>query len=188
MATSFRSCLSNNTSLRNGGKCSFLRSKTDLQLLHRSPNKKRNFIVANIATPEAAADLVSSSDLLSSFSLPAVQGISDNPWVAGIAGLMVGVPFLIQWLVTVSKEVGVVAETVEEIADAVGKVDRAAEDLAESLPEGRLKQIVSFVEDLAEETAKDAQMVEELMDKVEELDEKLEKILEKESKKGIEKE
>ena len=63
-----------------------------------------------------------------------------------------------------------VAETVEEIADAVGKVaeevDRAAEDLAESLPEGGLKQVVSFVEDLAEETAKDAQMVEELMDKV----------------------
>ncbi|KAL1568980.1 hypothetical protein AAHA92_00517 [Salvia divinorum] len=182
-------CLSNNTShylLKNSGKCSFLRSKTDLQLLHRSPNEK-DFI----ATPEAAADLVSSSagaDLLSSFSLPAVQGISDNPWVAGIAGLMVGVPFLILWLVTVSKEVGVVAETVEEIADAVGKVaeevDRAAEDLAEALPEGGLKQVVSFVEDLAEETSKDAQMVEELMDKVEELDDKLEKILEKESKKG----
>lgn len=62
------------------------------------------------------------------------------------------------------------AETVEKIADTVGKVakevDKATEDLAEALPEGGLKQVVSFVEDLAEEAAKDAQKVEDLMDKV----------------------
>lgn len=43
----------------------------------------RDLIVKNIATPEAAADLVSSSaagDLLSSFSLPTVPGITDSPW------------------------------------------------------------------------------------------------------------
>lgn len=78
------------------------------------------------------------------------------------------------------------AETVEKIADTVGKVaaevDKAAEEMAEALPEGGLKKMVSFVEDLAEETTKDAQMVEDLMDKVEELDDKLDAILKQQSK------
>ncbi|XP_057773544.1 uncharacterized protein LOC130992811 isoform X2 [Salvia miltiorrhiza] len=198
MATSSRSCFSptdlcpstNNISHNLPKNSCLIRSKTNLQLLPNIRSSKKDLIVRNVTSPEAAADLVSSSaaggDLLSSFSLPTVEGISDNPWLAGIAGLAVGVPFLIQWLVTVSKEVEVVAETVEKIADAVGnaaeEVDKVAEDLAEALPEGGLKQVVSFVEDLAEETAKETQMVEDLMDKVEEMNEKLEQALEKESK------
>lgn len=63
-----------------------------------------------------------------------------------------------------------VAETAEKIANTVGKVveeaDQVVEDLAEAVPEGGLKQISSFVEDLAEETAKDDQKVEDLMNKV----------------------
>lgn len=63
-----------------------------------------------------------------------------------------------------------VAETAEKIANTVGKVveeaDQVVEDLAEEVPEGGLKQICSFVEDLAEETAKDDQKVEDLMNKV----------------------
>ncbi|KAK6117219.1 hypothetical protein DH2020_049098 [Rehmannia glutinosa] len=120
----------------------------------------RGFVVRN-ASPEAAA-----GDLLSSFPLPTIPGFSDNPWR------------LIR------------AQTVEKIADTVGKVaeevDKAAEDIAEALPEGGLKKVVSFVEDLAEETTKEAQRVEDLMDKVEELDDKLEAFLEKQSK-GTEK-
>lgn len=58
------------------------------------------------------------------------------------------------------------AQTVEKIADAVEKVaeevDKAAEDIADALPEGGLKSVVRFVEGLA----KDAQKVEDLMDKV----------------------
>ncbi|KAK6130145.1 hypothetical protein DH2020_036124 [Rehmannia glutinosa] len=88
------------------------------------------------------------------------------------------------------EEIDTAAQTVEKIADTVGKVaeevDKAAEDIAEALPEGGLKKVVSFVEDLAEETTKEAQRVEDLMDKVEELDDKLEAFLEKQSK-GTEK-
>ncbi|EYU40558.1 hypothetical protein MIMGU_mgv1a026631mg [Erythranthe guttata] len=139
-------------------------------------------LVVRNAAPEAAATV----DLLSSFSLPSIPGISDSPLIALIAGLTVGLPFVIQRLLTLTKEIDMAAETVEKIADAVGKVadevDKAAEGIAESLPEGGLKKMVHVIEDLAEETAKDAQKVEDLMDKVEELDDKLEAFLEKQSK------
>lgn len=149
----------------------------------RSPQgSKKNHLVRN-ATPEAAVDLAS-------FSLPNVPGLSDNPWIAGIAGLLVGVPFLIQRLLTLTREVDMAAETVEKIADAVEKVaeevDEAAENIAESLPEGGLKKFVNLVEDIAEETAKDAEKVEEWMDKVEEIDDKLEAFLQQQSE-GTEK-
>ncbi|KAI3468854.1 hypothetical protein Pfo_025517 [Paulownia fortunei] len=141
-------------------------------------------LVVRKATPEAAGDL------LSSFSLPGgIPGFSlpgDNPWFAGVAALLVGVPLMVQRLLTLTKEVDMAAQTVERIADAVEKVaeevDKAAEDIAEALPEGGLKKVVRFVEDLAEETAKDAQKVEDLMDKVEELDDKVEAFLNKKFK------
>ncbi|KAK4400522.1 hypothetical protein Sango_1158300 [Sesamum angolense] len=142
--------------------------------------RKKDFVIVRNATPEAAGDL------LSSFSIPGFSLPGDNPWITGIAGLLVTVPFLVQWLLTLTKEVDLAAETVEKIADTVGKVaeevDKAAEEIAEALPEGGLKKMVSFVEDLAEETTKDAQMVEDLMDKVEELDDKLDTILKQQSK------
>ncbi|KAL7111513.1 hypothetical protein ACP275_05G093700 [Erythranthe tilingii] len=175
---------------KNGGDCSlFLRNNTNLRrLLHTATTKtgsnrshNKDLIVRN-AAPEAAATV----DLLSSFSLPTIPGISDSPLIALIAGLTVGLPFVIQRLLTLTKEIDMAAETVEKIADAVGKVadevDKAAEGIAESLPEGGLKKMVHVIEDLAEETAKDAQKVEDLMDKVEELDDKLEAFLDKQSK------
>lgn len=62
------------------------------------------------------------------------------------------------------------AQAVEKIAEGVEKVaegvDKAAEDLKERLPDGRLKQVVSLVEHLAEETAEEAEKVVHLMDKV----------------------
>lgn len=142
--------------------------------------RKKDFVIVRNATPEAAGDL------FSSFPIPGFSLPGDNPWIAGIAGLLVTVPFLVQRLLTLTKEVDMAAETVEKIADTVGKVaaevDKAAEEMAEALPEGGLKKMVSFVEDLAEETTKDAQMVEDLMDKVEELDDKLDAILKQQSK------
>ncbi|GFP81831.1 hypothetical protein PHJA_000326400, partial [Phtheirospermum japonicum] len=136
----------------------------------------RNLVIRK-ASPEAAGDVVSSLTSLAGLSLPA----GDDPWLAGIAGLLVTIPLMVQRLLTLTKEVDMAAQTVEKIADAVGKVadevDKAAEDIGKALPEGGLKKVVSFVEDLAEETAKDAQKVEDLMDKVEELDDKLEEFL-----------
>lgn len=69
------------------------------------------------------------------------------------------------------EQVAIAAETVESVADAVGKVadevDKVAEEFAEKLPEGgMLRGIVKSIEHLAEETEKDAQLVEDLMDKV----------------------
>lgn len=62
------------------------------------------------------------------------------------------------------------AQTVENIADAVEKVaekvEHAAEELEESLPEGRFKEVVHFVEHFAEETADEAEKIGDLMDKV----------------------
>ncbi|KAL8053680.1 hypothetical protein ABFX02_05G088600 [Erythranthe guttata] len=176
---------------KNGGECSlFLRNNTNLRrLLHSAAptktaysNQSNKDLIVRNAAPEAAATV----DLLSSFSLPTIPGISDSPLIALIAGLTVGLPFVIQRLLTLTKEIDMAAETVEKIADAVGKVadevDKAAEGIAESLPEGGLKKMVHVIEDLAEETAKDAQKVEDLMDKVEELDDKLEAFLDKQSK------
>lgn len=59
-----------------------------------------------------------------------------------------------------------VSEAVEKIADTVGKVGDEADQVAEAVPEGGLNQIANFVEDLAEETTKDVQKVEDLMNKV----------------------
>ncbi|XP_019174135.1 PREDICTED: uncharacterized protein LOC109169710 isoform X1 [Ipomoea nil] len=80
-----------------------------------------------------------------------------------------------------TEQVEAAAETVEKVADVVGnvahEVDKAAEGFKENLPAGKLKDIVEAIEHVAEETAKDAQIVEDLMDKVEELDDKLEEFL-----------
>lgn len=69
------------------------------------------------------------------------------------------------------EQVSLAAETVEKVAEAVEKVaddvDRAAEEFASKLPEGgKLRGIVESIEHIAEETEKDAQLVQDLMDKV----------------------
>ncbi|KAL3619379.1 hypothetical protein CASFOL_036949 [Castilleja foliolosa] len=162
------------------GNSLFLSKTTDHLQLQTKRGSIGGVVVLN-ASPEAAA-----GDLFSSLPIPTIPGLSENPWVAGIGGLLVVVPFMIQRLLTLSREVDVAAQTVENIADAVGKVaeqvDKAAEEIGEALPEGGLKKMVDFVEDLAEETVKDAQKVEDLMDKVEEMTDKLEAVLEKQSK------
>lgn len=57
-----------------------------------------------------------------------------------------------------------VAEAVEKVAEQVEKV---AEDIVDDLPgSGKLKDAATFIEHLAEETAKDAHLVDELIDKV----------------------
>ncbi|KAH6794966.1 hypothetical protein C2S52_005443 [Perilla frutescens var. hirtella] len=159
-------------------QCSFLRRSN----FHRfsSARPSNNDLVVRRATPEVAGDL------LSSFSLTSIPVLGDNPWLAGGFGLLVGVPFMIQRLVALTKQIDMAAQAVENIADAVEKVaegvDKAAEDLMESLPEGKLKKVVSFVEHLAEDTAEEAEKISDLMDKVEEIDDKLEEFLDKKFK------
>lgn len=68
-------------------------------------------------------------------------------------------------------EVDKVVEVAEEVTEVVEKVaegvEKVAEDMAEVLPEGgKLRGAAEFVERVAEETAKDARLVEGLIDKV----------------------
>lgn len=106
----------------------------------------------------------------------------ENSWISWAVGLGVTVPLITARLLTLTKQVSLAAETVEKVAEAVEKVaddvDKAAEEFAAKLPEGgKLKGIVQSIEHLAEETEKDAQLVQDLMDKVEGVDEKLEAFL-----------
>ncbi|XP_019174136.1 PREDICTED: uncharacterized protein LOC109169710 isoform X2 [Ipomoea nil] len=140
----------------------------------RTSAKKRSRALVVHATPEVAGDF------LSGF-LPFLPSSEDNSWLAWATGLCVAIPLITARLLTLSKQVEAAAETVEKVADVVGnvahEVDKAAEGFKENLPAGKLKDIVEAIEHVAEETAKDAQIVEDLMDKVEELDDKLEEFL-----------
>nr|GLL48082.1 uncharacterized protein LOC109169710 isoform X2 [Ipomoea trifida] len=125
--------------------------------------KKRSRALVVHATPEVAGDF------LSGF-LPFLPSSEDNSWLAWATGLCVAIPLITARILTLSKQVEAAAETVEKVADVVGnvahEVDKAAEDFKENLPAGKLKDIVEAIEHVAEETAKDAQIVEDLMDKV----------------------
>lgn len=54
-------------------------------------------------------------------------------------------------------------DIVEEVAD---KVEQVAEEVAEHLPDGKLKDAVTMVEHLAETAGKDAHLAGDIIDKV----------------------
>ncbi|KAL3504795.1 hypothetical protein ACH5RR_034636 [Cinchona calisaya] len=115
-------------------------------------------------------------------SLPSFWPPTENSWISWLLGLVAIVPFVAQYLLTLTKEVETVAETIEKVADTVEHVaedvEKLAEDVAEKLPEGsKLKNVANLVENVAKETAKDTQLAEDLLDKVEELDKKVESII-----------
>lgn len=60
-----------------------------------------------------------------------------------------------------------VAETVERVAD---KVDKVVEDLADSLPDGKLKQAARYIENIAEKAERDAHLVDQAIEKLEEIE------------------
>lgn len=68
-------------------------------------------------------------------------------------------------------EVETVVETAEAVTEAIEnvaeEVDRVAEEVAGHLPAGgKLKQVATLIEHIAEETAKDAQMADDAIEKV----------------------
>ncbi|PIN11379.1 hypothetical protein CDL12_16001 [Handroanthus impetiginosus] len=73
-------------------------------------------------------------------------------------------------------------ETVEQVANVVEEVaeqvDKVAEDVADDLPEGNLKNIVDFVDDVAEKAAESADSVEDFIDKVQEAEKQVESFAE----------
>lgn len=68
------------------------------------------------------------------------------------------------------EEVETVIDTVETVADIVEKVaeqvEKVADNIGDHLPEGRLKDALEFVEDIAEDTADGARLTGEFIDKV----------------------
>ncbi|MCD7445877.1 hypothetical protein HAX54_015602 [Datura stramonium] len=148
-------------SKNNNGGCSFPDNlPTRSAVLPKTKKIPRDLVVH--ATAETG-------DLLSGV-IPFLP-TGENSWVTWAVGLGVTVPLLTARLLTVTKQVSIAAETVEKVAEAVEKVaddvDKAAEDFAAKLPQGgKLRGIVESIEHLAEETEKDAQLVQDLMDKV----------------------
>ncbi|XP_057811721.1 uncharacterized protein LOC131025955 isoform X2 [Salvia miltiorrhiza] len=166
--------------LNHDAQFSFLR-QSKFNRFHSTRPSNKDFVVRR-ATPEIAGEILSSNPL------SGIPLIGDNPLLAGICALVVGVPLIIQKIIAFSNQLEAASQTVEKIADTVeniaDEVDKAAEGLRESLPEGRLKDAVVFVEKFAEHTSDGADKVSDLMDKVQELDDKLDEFMEKEKNKS----
>lgn len=71
---------------------------------------------------------------------------------------------------TCTDEVETVVETTEQIAEAIEsvaeKVEQVADDIGNHLPEGKLKDVAEFVENVAKETARGAHLVDAAIEKV----------------------
>lgn len=66
-----------------------------------------------------------------------------------------------------TEEVERVEEVVEMVEKVAEDVEKVADDIGDHLPEGtKLRKAASFVENVAEETVKDANQVEQFIDKV----------------------
>ncbi|XP_051139851.1 uncharacterized protein LOC127257462 isoform X2 [Andrographis paniculata] len=118
-------------------------------------------------------------------SLPSVPP-SSSPlnWILGII-LSIILPFFgikMGPLLQFKREVDTAVKTVEEVVEVVEKVaevvDKVAEDVSDHLPEGgKLKKVAEAVEVAAEETAKDAYVVGNAIDKFQEVEEKVENLV-----------
>ncbi|KAL5779797.1 hypothetical protein ACOSQ2_010534 [Xanthoceras sorbifolium] len=68
-----------------------------------------------------------------------------------------------------------VAEILEDVAEEVEKV---ADEVADHLPQGgKLKEAVTFIENVAKETAKDSHRVDEFIEKVEQVENDVESLI-----------
>ncbi|XP_073127817.1 uncharacterized protein [Henckelia pumila] len=129
---------------------------------------RRNFSMIN----GVPADAVPSPTPPSSSNL--------SSWILGIA-LTVVLPFATNkwgYFIKFKKDVDDTVEIVEEIAEVVEKVaevvDKVAVDISGDLPDGgKLKKVVVIVEEVAEETAKDAHTVEDAIKKFQEAEEEV---------------
>ncbi|XP_010681223.3 uncharacterized protein LOC104896204 [Beta vulgaris subsp. vulgaris] len=105
---------------------------------------------------------------------------SGNPWCNWLVGIILSLilPFgHKKWsgLLAMKNEVDTVVQTVEMVVETVEKVAEGvahvADEVANQLPEGgKLQNIVCHVANMAEETAKDAHLVDQLIEKVENIE------------------
>ncbi|XP_051124329.1 uncharacterized protein LOC127246799 isoform X2 [Andrographis paniculata] len=109
---------------------------------------------------------------------PPPSGPPSSNSMRGILGLVVS--FILPFFTNIWAPLGVfkhriesAVQTVENIVEAVeevaGKVDKIAEEIIDDLPQGKIRDLVEFVEDAAEATAKTADSLDDVIDKVQEV-------------------
>ncbi|KAL2467863.1 uncharacterized protein Fot_51388 [Forsythia ovata] len=138
--------------------------------MHEDNNNKRKFVFNN-SSPGASLPSQAPSNSLKN-------------WILGIV-LTIVFPFLTnKWgpLLKIKNEVDTAVETIEEITEVVEKaaevVDKVAENIADHLPEGgKFRKTIDFIENVAEKTAKDAQLVEDIINKIQEVEGDVESIV-----------
>ncbi|KAG6674474.1 hypothetical protein I3843_15G040000 [Carya illinoinensis] len=112
-------------------------------------------------------------------------------WIVGMAATVI-LPFLgIKFgpFMQFKKQIDSAMQIAEDVAEAAEnvaeQVEKVAEDIADDLPAGgKLKDAVTFIENLAKETAEDAHRVDELIDKVQEVEEKVDSFIEPDTDKA----
>ncbi|KAK6114826.1 hypothetical protein DH2020_007095 [Rehmannia glutinosa] len=109
---------------------------------------------------------------------------SHKSWILGLVVSFVLPFFTNKWgpLWVLKNRIENAVQTVEDIAEAVEKVaaevDKIAEDMADDLPQGKLKNLVELVENVAEKTAKTADSLDNVIDKIQEAQDEVEDIVE----------
>ncbi|WOG98881.1 hypothetical protein DCAR_0418227 [Daucus carota subsp. sativus] len=131
---------------------------------------KRNFAVYSSIPPEVP---------VSSGGLPGGLPGSWKNWLLGMV-VTVLIPLLtnkwgalLKWTQQVESAVQTVEDIVEAVEDAAEKVEKFAEDIIEDLPEGKFKTALGRIEHVAEEVAKDAKQIDNVIDKFQEVEDKV---------------
>ncbi|KAL2513069.1 Uncharacterized protein Adt_18669 [Abeliophyllum distichum] len=162
----FRKNSSANLAFKNHKNCKLSAQRlNNTRLVAKNVKLKRNLVVCSSVEPGP----------------PTPSGPPSSPlsWILGIV-IAIVIPFIGQkWapllknkFETALNKVEDVVETVEEVAKNVEKV---AEDIADDLPAGgQLRKAVDFIENWAERTARDADLVDDFIDKVQGEEEKVE--------------
>ncbi|XWS21457.1 hypothetical protein CRYUN_Cryun30bG0056400 [Craigia yunnanensis] len=120
-----------------------------------------------------------------------------NNWLLWALGMVISVCLSFttsKWgpLLKLKNEADNILETAEHISDVVEevaeKVEKIVDEVGDQLPDGgKLQAALEVVEDLAGETAKNAQLAGDLIDKVQEMEDKMESFMESVDAKGNEK-
>lgn len=106
-------------------------------------------------------------------------------WAAGIFFTVI-IPFwqnkwgpLKKWQERLEEVVDAAQEVVEVVEDAAEGLEKVADELGDKLPQGsKLQKAALMIENLANQTTKNTDRLEEALDKVEELENKVEEFLE----------
>ncbi|KAL1821801.1 uncharacterized protein LOC108216827 [Daucus carota subsp. sativus] len=168
---------------RNGDKSSCITNRNIRYSVWQHDVKlKRNFVVcSNGVPPESSA---------SSGGLPGGIPGSWKSWLLGIVVTVI-IPLMTnKWgaILTWTKKIESAVQTVEDMVEAVEeiaeKVDKFTENIADDLPEGKLKETLEKIENVAERVAQDADRLDDMIDKVQEAEDKLEAYIEEEQNKS----